>query len=287
MAQTILEEFLAEVWATYFDWYAARIFDGASLANLFQLLVGVVFIYIILMLLSAVIPFVARLLNIIFFPFAIIHAWMHAREMRSIMVTRTPYEAGPHDGMHLMGSGLTLGIFRKEWSGGRLVTDNPRTARRVAFAPLKFFLPLLLLVLLSSPFLVLLIREHRLSVLFHMYLLVGCLWGFPSSDDHYFVWWAIMMRSTFSQWYVLYMVPLFTFTACVNYMMGMPPTEALIQALAYTFVYFELFLLLAIRYAVWQEMDPPELPYWEGLDPFKPEPGQVNQTEFLLTGYDE
>lgn len=96
-----------------------------------------------------------------------------------------------------------------------------------------------------------------------------------------------MMRSTFSQWYVLYMVPLFTFTACVNFMIDLPPTEALVQALAYTFIYFELFLLLAIRYAVWQEIDAPELPYWEGLNPFQTEPGQVNAAEFLLTGYDD
>lgn len=287
LASTILEDLLGGVWADYFTWYADRIFEGASLQNFGQLIVAVIVIYVILMVLGAVFPFIGRLLNLIFIPFTIAHVWMHVREMKLIAKTNDPSEAGPHQGSLSMGSSLTLAILQNEWSSARMVTDNPRSARRVAYAPTKLFLPLFALVIVSSPLLILLIPVRTLSILVHMYLLLGCLCkGFPTSEDHYFYYYAIMMNSSFSPAYVIYAFPLFVLLTSINLATGQEALIAIANGIAFAFLYIMLFFMLAARYATWYEAKPPEVEYWDGLNPF-----DVNALEaadnLLLMGFDD
>ena len=211
---------------------------------------------------------------------------MHVREMKRIKTTHDTTKPGPHQGAHLMGSALSLRVIRKEMASARLVTDNVRTARKVAFAPMKFFLPLFILVILSSPFLTLFSPDRNLSKLLHMYLLIGCLRGFPTAEDHFFIYYAVMMNTTFSQWYVLYIVPLFVIITSLNIASGMDAFAAFIGGLAYSYVYFILFLLFAARYALWYDPAHPEIPYWEGMDPFE-DSVDTPDTDFLMLGFDE
>jgi hypothetical protein len=250
MAETILEEVFEGLWDSYFDWYSQRIFEGVSPENIGQLLVAVIVIYVLLLLLGAVFPFIGRLLNILFLPFTILHVWMHVRAMQHIKTREDPSQPGPYAGSAIMGSSLGVGILRDEWSSVRLVTDNPRTARKVAFAPTKLFLPLFLLVMVSSPFLRLFFADHRLSVLVHMYLLLGCLRGLPNAEDQYFVYYSIMMNATFSPNYLLYLLPLFVLSTALQYAAGGDEMSAIVMGVAYTYLYFILLLLLATRYAL-------------------------------------
>ena len=120
-----------------------------------------------------------------------------------------------------------------------------------------------------------------------MYLLLGCLRGLPTAEDHYFLYYTIMMRATFSQWYVVYMIPLFSFLAVVNYATGMDGTAAVLTALAYTYLYFLLFMLLAVHYMRYHEVEPLETPYYYGLNPFQ-QPAAVNPgQDFLLIDLEE
>jgi hypothetical protein len=288
LASTILEDLFGGLWDDYFNWYADRIFEGASLQNIGQLIVAVIVIYVILMLLSAVFPFIGRILNMVFIPFTIAHVWMHVREMKLIKRTHDVTEfGGPHYGSHSMGSSLTLAILQNEWSSARMVTDNPRSARRVAYAPLKLFLPLFALVIVSSPLLSLLIVNRTISILVHMYLLLGCLCkGFPTTEDHYFYYYAIMMHSSFSPWYIIYAFPLFVFLTTVSLGMGQDPFNAIVNGITYSFVYMMLFFVLAARYATWYEAERPDIAYWEGLNPF-----EANEMEpsdrILMLGFDD
>ncbi|MFQ5976724.1 MAG: hypothetical protein ACE5OZ_01180 [Candidatus Heimdallarchaeota archaeon] len=282
-----MEDLIDDLWQGYFDWYATRIYEGISAGNIVALLLGVFVIYIILMLLGAVFPIVDRILNIVFLPFRIIHVWMHAREMKLIQTRDAVQKPGPHQGTRFMSSGLTLAIIRKEWAGARLMTDNPRIARRVAFAPLKIFLPAILLVLVSSPLLRLIIADRWLSILIHMYLLLGCLRSLPTAEDHYFLYYAVMMNTTFSQWYFIYMIPLFTFLSCVNYATGMDGTAAVLGALAYTYVYFILLMLCAVHYCRYRDPKIHDIPYWKGFDPFDRHSGVTPGQEAVFLGFDD
>ncbi|MHA2272527.1 MAG: hypothetical protein ACXACI_11745, partial [Candidatus Hodarchaeales archaeon] len=240
MAETILEEFFGGLWDSYFDWYSQRIFEGISPQNIAQLLVAVIVIYVLLLLLGAVFPFIGRLLNILFLPFTVLHVWMHVRAMQHIKTREDPSQPGPYAGSAIMGSSLGVGILRDEWSSVRIVTDNPRTARKVAFAPTKLFMPLFLLVMVSSPFLQLFFADHRLSVLIHMYLLLGCLRGLPNAEDQYFVYYSIMMNATFSPNYLLYLLPLFVLSTALQYAAGGDEVSAIVMGVAYTYLYFIL-----------------------------------------------
>jgi hypothetical protein len=287
LIDTILEELLGELWESYFDWYAQRIFEGVSPETLGQLIGAVIVVYVILTLLSAIFPFIDRLLNIVFIPFTILHVWMHVRAMQDIKTTQNSRKPGPHSGTAIMGSALGLGILRDEWASVRLVTDNPRTARKVAFAPTKIFVPLFILCLIGSPFLRLFLVDHRLSVLVHMYLLLGCLRGFPSAEDQYFVYYSVMMHSTFSPWYVLYLVPLFILTTAVQYAAGTEGLEALVIGVACTYVYFLLFLILATRYAFRYEITTQNTPnpLIEEIRSFQ-DGKEIPERNLLLWGYE-
>lgn len=245
-----------ELWENYFDWYAQRIFEGVSPSNLLQLIIAVIVLYVVLMLLSAVFPFIGRLLNIVFLPFTVLHVWMHVRAMQQIKTLEDPSKPGPHKGSAIMGSSLGVGILRDEWSSVRMITDDPHTARRVAFAPTKLFIPLFFLILIISPFLRLFIADHRVSVLVHMYLLLGCLRGLPNAEDQYFVYYSIMMNATFSPWYIIYLLPLFVMSTALQYAAGTDSLSALIAGVAYTYAYFILLLLLATRYTLQHKSKP-------------------------------
>ncbi|MFX0112981.1 MAG: hypothetical protein ACFFB3_00385 [Candidatus Hodarchaeota archaeon] len=287
MAATILEELLEGLWESYFDWYAQRIFEGASPGKVIQLIGAVIVVYVILTLLSAIFPAIGRILNIVFLPFTILHVWMHVRAMQNIKTTQNPRKPGPHAGTAIMGSAIGIGILRDEWASVRLVTDNPRTARKVAFAPTKFFIPLFLLILVSSPFLRLFIMDHRLSVLVHMYLLLGCLRGLPNAEDQYFVYYSIMMNSTFSPWYVIYLMPLFLLTTAVQYAAGTKGIEALVMGVACTYTYFLLFLILATRYALRYETatQPLQTPLTEKMTSFQ-DGEEIPEGDLLILGYE-
>ncbi|MFQ5980803.1 MAG: hypothetical protein ACE5OZ_21915 [Candidatus Heimdallarchaeota archaeon] len=288
MAQTILDEILGGLWDSYLSWYADRIFEGASLQNIGQLIIAVIVVYVILMLLSAVFPFIGRVLNIIFLPFTVVHTWMHVRAMQQIKTQEDPSQPGPYKGSAIMGSSLGIGMMREEWSSVRLVTDNPRTARKVAFAPTKIFLPLFFLIIISSPFLRLFIPDHRLSVLIHMYLLIGCLRGLPNAEDQYFAYYSIMMNATFSPWYVIYLLPLFVLITALQYAAGVDGVTALMMGVAYSYVYFILFLLLATRYTLkYEEPDPSyaDDPYSKHPTPFE-ELENLSEEDFLILGYE-
>jgi hypothetical protein len=284
---TILEELLGGLWESYFDWYAQRIFEGVSSENVIQLIVAVIVVYVILTLLSTIFPFIDRILNIVFIPFTILHVWMHVRAMQDIKATQNPRKAGPHAGTAIMGSTLGVGILRDEWASVRLVTDNPRTARKVAFAPTKLFVPLFILSLVSSPFLRLFIMDHRLSVLVHMYLLLGCLRGLPNAEDQYFVYYSIMMNSTFSPWYVIYLVPLFILTTAAQYAAGTEGVEALVMGVACTYIYFLLFLILATRYALRCEAQTQatSTPLAEEILPFQ-DGEEILEGDWTILGYE-
>ena len=86
---------MEELWENYFDWYAQRIFEGVSPSHLLQLIIAVIVLYVVLMLLSAVFPFIGRLLNIVFLPFTVLHVWMHVRAMQQIKTTICPYDLFP------------------------------------------------------------------------------------------------------------------------------------------------------------------------------------------------
>ncbi|MFW9915789.1 MAG: hypothetical protein ACFFGZ_09300 [Candidatus Thorarchaeota archaeon] len=287
MAETILEELLGGLWDSYFDWYSQRIFEGLSPENIGQLLVAVIVIYVLLLLLGAVFPFIGRLLNIIFLPFTVLHVWMHVRAMQHIKTREDPSQPGPYAGSAIMGSSLGVGILRDEWSSVRLVTDNPRTARKVAFAPTKLFLPLFLLVMVSSPFLRLFFADHRLSVLVHMYLLLGCLRGLPNAEDQYFVYYSIMMNATFSPNYLLYLLPLFVLSTVLQYAAGGDEVSAIVMGVAYTYLYFILLLLLATRYALryegtsesFQSSYENEVASFQNLE-------QLSEKDLIILGYE-
>lgn len=284
---TIIDEILGGFWDSYMSWYADRIFEGLSLQNIGQLLVAVIVVYVILMLLSAVFPFLGRILNIIFLPFTVVHTWMHVQAMQQIKTKEDPSQPGPYKGSAIMGSSLGVGLLREEWSSVRLVTDNPRTARKVAFAPTKIFLPLFFLVIISSPFLRL-FMDHQLSMIIHMYLLIGCLRGMPSAEDQYFVYYSVMMNATFSPWYVIYLLPLFILTTALQYAAGVDEVAALMMGVTYSYIYFILFLLLAMRYTLKYEepeQQPIDNPYREYTPPFV-ELENLSEEDFLILGYE-
>ncbi|MFX0113417.1 MAG: hypothetical protein ACFFB3_02605 [Candidatus Hodarchaeota archaeon] len=287
MISTILEELFGGFWDSYFDWYVQRIFEGATPQNLSQLIVAVIIVYVILTLLSAIFPFIGRILNIIFIPFTIVHMWMHVRAMQDIKTAQNTGQPGSHTGSAIMGSSLGIGILRDEWSSVRLVTDNVRTARKVAFAPTKIFIPLFLLILVSSPFLRLFLMDHRLSVLVHMYLLLGCLRGLPNAEDQYFVYYSVMINSTFSPWYVIYLVPLFLLTTALQYAAGVGGVDALVMGVACTYIYFILFLFLATRYALKDGIDSQSssIPYKVQNSPFN-DLKEIPDRDFLILGYE-
>ncbi|MFX0113913.1 MAG: hypothetical protein ACFFB3_05165 [Candidatus Hodarchaeota archaeon] len=287
LVANILKDLLGGFWDSYFDWYANRIFEGVSLENLGQLIVAVVIIYIILTLLSAIFPFIGRVLNIIFIPFTVVHVWMHVRAMQDIKTTQNTEKPGPHAGSAIMGSSLGIGILRDEWSSVRLVTDNPRTAKKVAFAPNKIFIPLFLLILVCSPFLRLFLIDHRVSVLVHMYLLLGCLRGLPNAEDQYFVYYSIMMNSTFSPWYVVYLVPLFIMTTALQYAAGADGVDALVMGVVCSYIYFILFLILATRYALKYDSEAlsPSATIEDQIDPFQ-DLEEISESDFLILGYE-
>jgi hypothetical protein len=287
LAETILEEFFGGLWDSYFDWYSQRIFEGISPQNIAQLLVAVIVIYVLLLLLGAVFPFIGRLLNILFLPFTVLHVWMHVRAMQHIKTREDPSQPGPYAGSAIMGSSLGVGILRDEWSSVRIVTDNPRTARKVAFAPTKLFMPLFLLVMVSSPFLQLFFADHRLSVLIHMYLLLGCLRGLPNAEDQYFVYYSIMMNATFSPNYLLYLLPLFVLSTALQYAAGGDEVSAIVMGVAYTYLYFILLLLLATRYALRYEAksESAATSSWE-QEIVSDNSEDASAREFLILGYD-
>ncbi|MHA2233578.1 MAG: hypothetical protein ACXAB4_13935 [Candidatus Hodarchaeales archaeon] len=95
------------------------------------------------------------------------------------------------------------------------------------------------------------------------------------------------MNTTFSQWYFIYMIPLFTFLSCVNYATGMDGTAAVLGGLAYTYVYFVLLMLCAVHYCRYRDPAIPDLPYWKGFDPLDHYSTASPSQEAVFLGFDD
>ncbi|MFX0116710.1 MAG: hypothetical protein ACFFB3_19335, partial [Candidatus Hodarchaeota archaeon] len=64
------------------------------------------------------------------------------------------------------------------------------------------------------------------------------------------------------------------------------PVAAIVNSIAFVFIYIMLFFVLAARYATWHEAKRSKIAYWEGLNLFE-DPALEPADNLLLVRFDD
>ncbi len=194
----------------FFEWYSGEVLNGPDLILFFlkQLVM-----YILLQMVIYVVPFLQKIVNVLWFPFRALHVYLHvhtAKEIYQELAQKYEDEEELDDLLDVsrVRSSLATGLGRPD-ENSILVASFNRVdyAKRVAFAPSRFgwvmfvgYLVIAPLALVNNMF------TTTMGALLHFYFFMG-IFGvmMPNVSDWYFVIHTIMLN--------MHLRPIFLFNA--------------------------------------------------------------------------
>lgn len=194
----------------FLEWYSGEVLGGPDLILFFlkQLVM-----YILLQLVMYVLPFLQKIVNVLFFPFRALHVYLHVFTAKEIYQELQQKYEDEEDLDKLFDSGrlrssLATGLGRPDENSILVASFNRvEYAKRVAFAPSRFGWVMFLGYLVVAPLaLVNNLFTTAAGALLHFYFFVG-IFGvmMPSVSDWYFVIHTAMLN--------LHLRPIFLFNA--------------------------------------------------------------------------
>jgi hypothetical protein len=171
-------------------------------------------------------------------PFRYIHVWLHVESAKSIefkkygIVKKSPELAGLWGGKESNDLSPLLHTF-----------FDTKDALRIATAPLKGAIVLLIFLFVSSPIFA---NMGFTGTLIHLYFLFSCFGiAFPSLSDYSFLVKGHSAKPMdISPGYVLWSYFVFTISGFVTLKQNGTPNEAIMDGLLYVFIYLGMLLLI-------------------------------------------
>lgn len=233
----IFEMAFQSFFSNWTEWYDSFFLQG--LANAPRTLYSFIMSYLVIQLFFYILPPLKKLMMVLGAPFRYIHVLLHVNTARSIEFKK-------------------YGIMKKSPNLGGLWGDNEkndltpllhtffdtRDALRIASAPLKGAIALLLFMFLSSPIFA---GLGLYGVIIHIYLLFCCFGiAFPSINDYSF-----LIRGTTAQptqlppGYLLWSYFIFSISGFITLKQTGSPTDAIMDGFLFTFIYLGIIMLIA------------------------------------------
>jgi hypothetical protein len=177
--------------------------------NILSYIISAIMLALVMQAVFMMLPPLKSIVDSIMFPFRIIHVWLHIQEARKVIEENRANGTLKSDSLQFA-SYFATGLTMKEEKTGMALTGtcNPREASRIASAPLKGALVLLLGLVLLTPFL----RTSFIGKLIHLYIFIGIATAsFPSASDYKFTYNMVLLNFSVSAPWIL--IPVAAFVA--------------------------------------------------------------------------
>ncbi len=194
-----LLDLLVNGFGDFINWYTLNVVQGGNIVEFF---VKQLSYYILLQLVLYFLPFLRRILMVFFLPFRWIHVYLHVYTAKQILKEIESRKVTNETELIIdkgnLRASLVSGLDIPDENPGLLIGFNRFDyAKRVAFAPNKLALVMLLGYLVVTPliFADTGVISSQVGGLVHLYLFIG-IFGvlMPSINDWYFVIHALMIN---------------------------------------------------------------------------------------------
>ena len=234
---SIIDVVFQSFFSNWTDWYDSFFLQGVN--NAPRTLYSFTMSYLVIQLFFYILPPLKKLMMVLGAPFRYIHVWLHVDTARNIEFKK-------------------YGIMKKTPNLGGVWGDNgtndlapllhtffdTKDALRIASAPLKGAIALLLFLFLSSPIFA---AMGIIGTVIHIYFLFCCFGiAFPSIGDYSFlVKGKTAKPMDISPGYVLWSYFIFSISGFITLKETGDASAALMDGLIYTFIYLGILLLIA------------------------------------------
>ncbi len=217
------------------EWYQNNIVAGFT--RFPYLLLSMVFTYVFIQILFLLIPPLRKLMLILALPFRYMHVWLHVDAAKKVNKQKNG------DNNKTVTISLWTQLKGKDCAQISLEAYSTRAALKIASAPLKGAIALLLFIILSSPILA---RLGLLGLLIHIYLIFSCFGvAWPSFSDYSFVYQGAMIHpDSFSPGYLLWIYFIFAISGYITLNRTGSAVSALMDGLIWSIIYLVGFLVL-------------------------------------------
>lgn len=262
----LIEDLASSWFIGVLEWYAQTFMIILSPEMLLLQLELLVLIYLILQVLGFLFPVVKRLTATVFLPFRLLHVWLHL-------------EAAKKLGLQTSNSEETLVISRfltsvtgeDRLSLGIKAPQNTKDAYRIATAPTKGAIILIVLSFVMSP---VLLMFGLVGFVLHLYVLLGSLTTlWTDAKDYLFVYQTAFINADLSPRYIAWTVPIFFVSFLSTLVITADIFKALLSGISLTTFYLLGLLWFVARTANQKkEMVSPEEPPLIETSPLLPFP---------------
>ncbi|MHA2027787.1 MAG: hypothetical protein ACW99Q_00240, partial [Candidatus Kariarchaeaceae archaeon] len=181
--------------------------------NILSYLVSAILLALFMQVVFALLPPVRAIVDTIMVPFRIIHIWLHIQAARDIIDKRNLSGDKKNFSLSFV-SFFSTGFGTKSEQSAIALNGlcSPKEASRIANAPLKGTLVLLLMLTLLTP----LLRTTFIGKLIHLYIFIGVVTtSFPSGSDYKYTYNMLLMNSQINFSWLLLPVGAFSSTFIV------------------------------------------------------------------------
>ncbi len=229
----LLEILLTSILGESLEWYQRTVLEGFTRYP--TLLLSMILTYVFIQFFCVIIPHLRHVLNTLALPFRYMHVWLHVDAAKKVD-ERNKKEQAVND-MWAQWRG-------KDSSHISLQNYSTRDAWKIASAPLKGALALLLFIILSSPILA---KMGLLGVLIHIYLIFSCFGvALPSLSDYSFLYHGTTVQpASFSPVYVLWVYFIFAISGYITLSRTGSPVSAIRDGILFSGLYLISLFLLA------------------------------------------
>ncbi|MFX0090419.1 MAG: hypothetical protein ACFFBD_01555 [Candidatus Hodarchaeota archaeon] len=224
------------------NWYAQTFMIILSPEMLLLQLKLLIVIYLVLQVLGILFPLVKRITATIFLPFRVLHVWLHLQTAQKLDLLTS--EANEPLVMNRFLTGIT-GNDRS--SIGIKAPKNTRDAYRIATAPTKGAIALIMLSFVLSP---ILLMFGMIGFFIHLYILLGSLttlWA--DGKDYLFAYQVALLNADLSPRYLGWAVPVFGISVLSTFMATTDIAKALLTGVGFTAFYLLGLLWVVSRIA--------------------------------------
>ncbi|MFW9995639.1 MAG: hypothetical protein ACFFD4_26610 [Candidatus Odinarchaeota archaeon] len=177
--------------------------------NFLSYILSAILLALFMQVIFAIFPVLKTIADTIMFPFRMLHVWLHVQEARKIIMERQSTSDSSGNPLKFL-SYYSTGFGVKAEKSGIALSGicTPREASKIANAPLKGVLVLLLLLTLLTPFL----RISFAGKLVHLYIFIGIATSsFPSASDYKFTYNMLLLNASINPKWTL--LPVLAFSA--------------------------------------------------------------------------
>ncbi|MFW9997888.1 MAG: hypothetical protein ACFFD4_37955 [Candidatus Odinarchaeota archaeon] len=162
--------------------------------NILSYILSAILLALFMQVVFSIIPQLKSIIDAIMFPFRILHIWLHVQAAREVIEKAKASETNNGPSLRFV-SYYTTGFSVKEEKHSIALsgTCSPREAAKIANAPLKGALILLIVLTMLTP----LLRESFTGKLIHLYIFIGIATSsFPSASDYKFTYNMVLLNSS-------------------------------------------------------------------------------------------